>query len=166
MSALIGFTLETPLGALRGLVSDAGLAYLSLPRPHGEPAEPPPQELYDLPVVERTRHPHLTAVRDYFRGRTLDIDIPVDLSTRTPFQRAVLLALRDVRAGETVSYGELAARAGRPRAARAVGGAVGSNPLPIVIPCHRVLASGGRIGGFGGGLDAKRWLLRHEGLDV
>ena len=83
----------------------------------------------------------------------------------TPFQVAVWTALREVPAGEVVTYGELARRAGYPRAARAVGSAMRANPLPLLIPCHRVVASDG-IGGYGGGLELKRALLAAEGVQI
>ncbi len=88
----------------------------------------------------------------------------VDLADMPPFISAVLAALRDVSCGDVVSYGQLAALAGNPRAARAVGQAMHRNPLPLVIPCHRVIAHGGRIGGFTPGTEAKRVLLEHEGV--
>jgi len=90
----------------------------------------------------------------------------VDLSERTEFERKILDALVDVPFGSLVSYGELAERAGCPRAARAAGGAVGSNPAPIFIPCHRVIRSSGALGGFGAGTEWKTALLRHEGWAV
>jgi len=101
----------------------------------------------------------------YFAGSTRDFAVPVDLSGLPPFTRQVLEVLRTVPYGETVTYAELAARVGSPRAARAVGRAVAVNPLPIVIPCHRVVAAGGRPGGYsgGGGLATKLWLLAREG---
>lgn len=101
------------------------------------------------------------ALTDYFSKKCTEWNIPL-AEGGTPFRRAVWDALRRVPFGETVSYGELAARIGRPGAARAVGGAVGANPLLIFIPCHRVLAAGGGLGGFSAGLDAKRALLRLE----
>jgi methylated-DNA-[protein]-cysteine S-methyltransferase len=103
------------------------------------------------------------ALRDYFRGRLDALNgIAVDLHG-TPFQRRVWAALRRIPAGRTLSYSQLAARIGRPAAVRAVGTANGCNPVSIVVPCHRVIASGGGLGGYGGGLDRKRWLLAHEG---
>ena len=102
---------------------------------------------------------------EYFRGEREDFDFPMRL-TGKGFRRQVLESLQAVPFGKTISYKELGASIGKPNAARAVGGAVGSNPLAIVVPCHRVLASDGGIGGFGGGLEAKRTLLRIEGTDV
>ncbi len=105
---------------------------------------------------------------DYFPGRRHRFDFPVDLSEVTaPFRRQVLETLRrEVGFGETVAYGELAAMAGRPGAARAVGSTMATNPVPIAIPCHRVLAAGGAIGGYGAGLGTKRALLALEGVEV
>ncbi len=100
----------------------------------------------------------------YFAGDLGALDpLPVDLGGRTDFSRSVLLALRDIGPSRLTSYGELAAAIGRPSAARAVGRAVGANPVPLVIACHRVLAAGGALGGYAGGLDIKRRLLAHEG---
>jgi methylated-DNA-[protein]-cysteine S-methyltransferase len=87
----------------------------------------------------------------------------VDLDGLPPFQRKVLLAERRVPYGRTITYGALAAKVGRPRAARAVGQALAHNPVPLVVPCHRVIAAGGGLGGFGGGLALKRRLLALEG---
>ena len=84
----------------------------------------------------------------------------------TPFQREVWAALRTIPVGQTISYGTLAQKIKRPKAVRAVGLANGANPISIVIPCHRVIGSNGSLTGYGGGLERKRWLLRHEGFDL
>ena len=97
----------------------------------------------------------------YFARELRDFDLPL-LPEGTPFQRRVWQALCDIRFGETTSYGELARHIGNPAASRAVGLANGSNPIPIVIPCHRVIGSSGQLTGYGGGLDKKRWLLDFE----
>ena len=101
-------------------------------------------------------------INEYFAGvrRAFDLDLAMP---GTDFQRAVWSALRSIPYGATVSYVELARRLGMPRAVRAVGSANGANPLPIVVPCHRVIGSDGSLTGFGGGLDAKRRLLELEG---
>ena len=115
------------------------------------------------PVVRSRRH--LFAIRRaldaYGEGRRLDV--AVDLAGTSPFQRRVLAAARRIPAGRVVSYGDLARRIGRPRACRAVGQALGRNPVPIVIPCHRVVAGAGRLGGYVGGAARKRKLLALEG---
>ena len=82
----------------------------------------------------------------------------------TAFQTSVWSALQEVPYGQAVSYGDLAEQIGKPKAARAIGGAVGKNPIPIIIPCHRVLAAGGKLGGFTGGTDIKKWFLAIEGI--
>ena len=104
----------------------------------------------------------IAAVREFLAGSRRDLsDVPLDLRG-TDFQRAVWSALRRVPYGATISYGELAARAGRPGAARACGAANGSNPAPLFVPCHRTIGSSGALVGFGGGLPLKRRLLELE----
>lgn len=103
-----------------------------------------------------------SAIGAYFDGDLTAIDtLPVEASG-TPFQRLVWGALRGIPVGETISYGELAARIGRPRAVRAVGLANGANPVGIVVPCHRVIGANGTLTGYGGGMTRKRFLLDHE----
>lgn len=103
-----------------------------------------------------------SALRRYFAGELDALDaLPVD-PAGTPFQRRVWLTLRRIRAGTTWSYAELARAVERPRAVRAVGAANGANPLALVLPCHRVIGADGRLTGYGGGLERKAWLLRHE----
>ena len=97
----------------------------------------------------------------YFSGRLLDFELPLRMDG-TPFQHLVWDGLRAIPYGETISYAELARRIGRPGASRAVGSANGRNPISIVVPCHRVIAADGTLGGYGGGLDRKEWLLQHE----
>ena len=101
---------------------------------------------------------------EYMLSAREKFDVPLDLSSGTEFQRTVWRRLRKVKYGQATTYADLAEAAGRPQATRAVGNAVGANPLPIIIPCHRVLAAGGRLGGFSGGLSRKRKLLRIEGI--
>jgi methylated-DNA-[protein]-cysteine S-methyltransferase len=100
---------------------------------------------------------------EYFAGQRRDFEVPLDLSPLRPFQRRVLERLIEVPFGDVVTYGELARLAGYPGAARAVGGAMRENPLPILVPCHRVLPSSGGLGGFGGRPELKRQLLELEG---
>tara|TARA_B100001123_G_scaffold91517_2_gene105327 strand:- start:379 stop:1167 length:789 start_codon:yes stop_codon:yes gene_type:complete len=102
----------------------------------------------------------------YFAGRLTRFQLPIDLRQVTPFTEKVLRAVDGIAFGRVSSYGTLARSLGSPGASRAVGGALGRNPVPIVIPCHRVLASGGLLGGFTGGLDTKGALLRLEGHDI
>jgi len=100
---------------------------------------------------------------EYFEGARRRFDLPVDLALQADFNRRVLRELARVPYGEVVTYGELASRAARPRAARAVGTVMNRNPLPIVLPCHRVIGSTGKLVGYAGGLERKETLLRLEG---
>lgn len=113
----------------------------------------------------RTVAPVLAQLREYFAGQRIHFDLPVDLSSLTPFQRGVLAVTRKIPAGQIWSYQRVAETMGRPKSSRPVGQALARNPIPIVIPCHRVIASDGSLRGYSGGsgLKAKRWLLRHEG---
>lgn len=101
---------------------------------------------------------------EYFAGRRRAFDVPLDWSLVGDFGRRVLAATAEIPFGGTATYGEVAARAGAPGGARATGGALGGNPFPIVVPCHRVLAAGGRLGGYTGGTDRKERLLAVEGV--
>jgi methylated-DNA-[protein]-cysteine S-methyltransferase len=156
--------LATPIGRVLVAVGDAGLVRIGFRR---SPADFT-AELARWLGVEVVRSPARTAhvvrqLRAYFAGERRGFDLPLDLARLTPFQRRVLRATATVPAGRVVSYGDIARRIGRPGGSRAVGQALGHNPVPIVIPCHRVVAAGGRIGGYTGGLGIKRALLRIEG---
>jgi methylated-DNA-[protein]-cysteine S-methyltransferase len=142
--------LDTPVGPLTLFAMGGALTRIDF----GATAEPSgPSETLERAIRE---------LRDYFAGDRRTFDVPLAPSG-TPFDLEVWEALRGIRHGETISYAELARRVGRPAAARAVGHANGRNPLPIVIPCHRVIASDGSLGGYAGGLPMKRALLDLEG---
>ena len=158
--------LQTPIG-MALLVTDAGGALRAL---DWEDFEPRMRELlrlqYGAPVLQKARAPDQlrAALKRYFAG---DLDSLKTIKWRvagTPFQRQVWTALRRIPVGTTTSYGVLAAQLGMPRAMRAVGFANGSNPISIVVPCHRVIGANGSLTGYGGGLERKRWLLQHEGV--
>jgi methylated-DNA-[protein]-cysteine S-methyltransferase len=155
----------SPYGELTVVVGDAGVQEISLP------GDDQP-EVAITPEVLLTRADRGVArqLDDWFAGRRHDFDLEVDLVGIDGFRREVLDTLvREVPWGEVVSYGELAALAGRPRAARAAGSAMRNNPIPFVIPCHRVVAAGHKIGGYGGGRNAialKRELLAREGVST
>ena len=102
-------------------------------------------------------------VESYFEGMLGAVDKLLVKTAGTPFQREVWAALRSIPVGETTSYGRLAVRLGRPKAMRAVGMANGANPISVIVPCHRVIGANASLTGYGGGLERKRWLLRHEG---
>lgn len=157
-------SLPTPIGRVLVAATETGLVRVSFRRSEASFRA----ELRRRLRGEVLRSPARTAeivhqLRAYFRGQRRTFDVSVDLRGLTPFQRRVLMAAAEVPAGRVVSYGEIAKRIGLPGASRAVGQALGRNPIPIVIPCHRVVASGGSLGGYTGGLDVKRKLLRIEG---
>jgi methylated-DNA-[protein]-cysteine S-methyltransferase len=105
-------------------------------------------------------------LEQYFAGRRRTFDFKLDWSLIGPFAGRVLRATAEIPYGRTLSYAEVATDAGSPLGSRAAGNALGSNPIPIVIPCHRVVRSGGALGGYGGGLEKKRWLLGLEGVSL
>ena len=158
-------TVDTPIGPLGVAATDAGLVKVAL-----HPDEKNFTEELAFAVSPRViEHPKkLDAVRkqldEYFSGKRTTFSLQIDWQLSHGFRQMVLQTLfRDVQFGEVTSYGELALRVGHPRASRAVGSAMATNPVPIVVPCHRVLRSGGNIGNYGGGVDMKRRLLTHEG---
>jgi methylated-DNA-[protein]-cysteine S-methyltransferase len=110
--------------------------------------------------------PYRQQLGEYFDGDLESFTMPLDLSRLTDFQRRVLSTIARIPAGAVWTYRQVAVAVGKPKAARAVGQALGSNPLPIVLPCHRVIASDGTLGGYAGGLAIKRKLLKHEGAQL
>ena len=148
--------LETPIGELLLAGDDDGLSMIGFPKGSMR-REPEADWIFNEARLAEARR----QINEYFAGERRDFDLQLQL-TGTEFQVSVLEALQEIPYGETVSYGEIAKRIGRPKAVRAVGAANGRNPLPIVVPCHRVIGSTGDLTGFGGGLDTKEALLRHE----
>ena len=153
---------DTPFGRMAVAATSRGLTRVLLPneaaalQASGVAAEPDRAAVALAARAERE-------ILEYLAGRRRKFTVPVDLSAAPPFHAKVLRALARVSYGRTVTYGELAARVGRPRGARAVGQAMARNPVPLVVPCHRVVASGGGLGGYGGGRALKRRLLDLEG---
>ena len=159
--------IKTALGWLGLVLSPAGLRAVTLPCRDRDAAL---REVLALGAREEARADELgdlpERLRRYARGEPVAFPIALDFSTATPFQRAVWQAAREIPHGQTRSYGWLAAKVGKPRAGRAVGQALAANPWPIIVPCHRVISSSGRLGGYGGGLDMKERLLRLEGATL
>jgi methylated-DNA-[protein]-cysteine S-methyltransferase len=122
----------------------------------------PDAEFTEVAPASRVMAPVRAWLRDYFAGRELEGRALPHRFHGTLFQKAVWNALFDVKGGATKTYGEIARQVGHPEGARAVGAAVGQNPIPIVAPCHRIVGANGSLTGFGGGLPKKRWLLAHE----
>jgi methylated-DNA-[protein]-cysteine S-methyltransferase len=148
--------LSSPVGELLLTATDDTLTGLFLPREARVPDPSWQEGGAFLDEVERQ-------LRAYFAGRRQAFDMPV-APGGTPWQRRVWAELARIPYGETISYAELARRAENPTAIRAAGAANGQNPISIVIPCHRVIGTDGRLTGYSGGLEAKRWLLDHEGV--
>ena len=146
----------SPIGDLLLAGSSGALELISFPT--GPKARIPDP---DWERSERTFAEAVAQLNAYFARELREFDLDTHL-TVTPFREVVLNELRRIPYGETRTYGDIAARIGRPKAVRAVGAANGSNPLPIVIPCHRVIGAGGQLTGFGGGLETKRYLLGLE----
>ena len=151
--------IDSPIGRIEIVGDGAAVISLSIERdgmlPHDEVAEAPDA------VLDRA----VAQLEEYFAGHRRVFDVPVNLAG-TAFQLSVWEQLVDLEWGEVVSYGELGRSTGRETAGRAVGGAVGANPVPIIVPCHRVLGSDGTITGYSGGegIPTKSWLLAHEGI--
>jgi methylated-DNA-[protein]-cysteine S-methyltransferase len=152
---------STPIGTFRIVFQDSSVRVVDLLEAGLPQTGVPPGAVRRKPPFPVGSPPR--QLQEYFRGTRTTFEVDVDPGTASEFDRRVYRELRGVPAGRTVTYGELARRAGFAGAARAVGGAMHRNPIPIVIPCHRVVGRGGSITGFGLGLWRKRWLLDHEG---
>jgi methylated-DNA-[protein]-cysteine S-methyltransferase len=155
---------DTPIGSLLVGVSERGLCRVRFdPEPEAELERLArsfgPRVLRSPKAVDRVRR----ELDEYFAGRRHSFDLALDLRAAPEFHQRVLAELSRVEYGHTTTYGALAARVGSPRAARAVGTVMNRNPMPIVLPCHRVVGASGSLTGYGGGLERKEWLLRLEG---
>ena len=156
--------IESPIGSLFVATTDRGVCEIGFdPEPEAEV-----ERLARLHGARVLRSPRpVDKIRreldEYFEGRRRDFDLAVDLTVLPAFQQLVLAELQRVPYGDTDTYGGLARRIGKPRAARAVGGALNRNPVPIVVPCHRVVGSSGNLVGYAGGLERKEKLLALEG---
>jgi len=162
----IGQLRRSPLGGLWVALSENGLVAVEWDR--DKPA-------LDAYIAQRLKRPSilhrwraatvLREIQQYLRGRRKEFSFPIDWALMRPFQREVLQIVHAIPYGGTRTYGEIAREMGRPRAARAVGRANATNPMPLVIPCHRVIGMDGKLHGYGGGegLKTKEWLLRLEG---
>ncbi len=147
---------DSPLGPLVLASNGRALRGLMLPGSGGKHAAGFQSDGADEILDEATRQ-----LQAYFAGQRRDFDLPLE-PAGTPFQRRVWRALCSIGFGQTISYGQLARRIGKPTGSRAVGAANGRNPIGLIIPCHRVIGADGSLTGYGGGLQAKAWLLGHE----
>lgn len=160
---------DSPCGPLLAAETKRGLVKLAYPEENAETVLERLARRVSPRIVEADARSdrRLDAVQreldEYFDGRRKTFDLPLDWTLVGPFGRRVLGVTSAIPYGGVLSYAEVAAEAGSPRGSRAAGNALGANPIPIVVPCHRVLRSGGALGGYGGGLDRKRFLLELEG---
>jgi methylated-DNA-[protein]-cysteine S-methyltransferase len=151
--------MPSPIGRIEIVGNGEAIVSLSIEREGALPDDALPER--PDPILDRA----VTQLEQYFAGHRRDFDLPISLAG-TAFQLAVWEQLVALDWGEVISYGDLGQATGRATAGRAVGGAVGANPIPIIVPCHRVLGSDGRITGYSGGegIPTKSWLLAHEGI--
>jgi len=151
--------IPSPIGRIEIVSDGAAVTRLSIERDGRLPHDG--QEPSSDAVLEQAAR----ELEEYFRGERMDFEVPVSLAG-TPFQRAVWERIIEIPAGTAVTYGRIGVDTGVGSVGRAIGGAVGANPIPIIVPCHRVLASDGRITGYSGGegIATKAWLLDHEGV--
>jgi methylated-DNA-[protein]-cysteine S-methyltransferase len=156
---------DSPFGPLLAAATPRGLVRLAFPEESVEGVLERLANRISPRIVEAVGplEPVRRELDDYFSGRRRSFELTLDWSLIGPFGRRVLRATAGIPYGGVLTYAEVAAEAGSPRGSRAAGNALGANPIPIVIPCHRVLRSGGSIGGYGGGPERKRWLLELEG---
>jgi methylated-DNA-[protein]-cysteine S-methyltransferase len=157
-------TMDSPIGTLLLMATQKGLVRIAFESENrddvlGEVAEHLSPRILEAP---RRLDPVRRELERYFEGKLRDFEVPLDWSLTGDFARRVLRRTARIPYGSVASYGDVAMGVGTPRGARAVGNALGSNPIPVVVPCHRVVRTGGAIGGYGGGLPRKRWLLALE----
>jgi methylated-DNA-[protein]-cysteine S-methyltransferase len=156
---------DSPFGTLHAATTKRGLVRVAFPEESVESVLERLAQRLSPRIVEApaSLDPVKRELDEYFAGRRRAFDIPLDWSLIGPFGARVLHVTSEIPYGGVLSYTEVATEAGSPRGSRAAGNALGANPIPIVIPCHRVLRAGGALGGYGGGLERKQWLLELEG---
>jgi methylated-DNA-[protein]-cysteine S-methyltransferase len=158
-------TADSPFGTLLLAATRRGLVRVAFPEEEADSVLERLARKVSPRIVEASAplDPVRGELEEYFAGRRREFRVPLDWMLIRAFGRRVLQVTSEIPYGGVLSYGEVAAEAGSPRGSRAAGNALGSNPIPIVIPCHRVLRAGGALGGYGGGVERKRWLLELEG---
>jgi methylated-DNA-[protein]-cysteine S-methyltransferase len=157
--------LDSPFGKLTVAATEHGLVRLAFPEEDLDTVLERLAARISPRILEAPAplDPIRRELEEYFAGRRRRFELPLDWTLVGPFGQRVLRAAAEIPYGGVLSYTQVAAAAGSPRGSRAAGNALGSNPIPIVVPCHRVLRSGGALGGYAGGLERKRWLLELEG---
>ena len=152
----------SPIGEILIASTEKGICSLALSQDEDEFVQSLSKKFAAEPIRDDTKFRRVREMLDsYFEGKPVEFEAPFDLRG-TDFQRSVWTEIHKIGYGKTRSYGSIAKAVGRPKASRAVGNAVGSNPVPLIIPCHRVIHSDGTLGGFGGGLPLKKRLLKLE----
>jgi O-6-methylguanine DNA methyltransferase len=164
-SPLVELFVETAFGTFRARYSWNGLAGLDFPKAGRGVPRAANNEIVS-PKIRGWHRISETALKSILAGRKAKKLPPLDWTGKTEFQKSVWREMLRISPGKTKSYGEIAVLVGRPKAVRAVGGACGANPVPVLVPCHRILAANGKIGGYSGGLDWKRRLLLLEGVKL
>ena len=164
--SIVQTTFQSPRGKIISAATDKGLAGLWFDGQKHLPAELTGPAVWpsdpDHPVLQKV----IRQLTGYFSGQRSSFDVPLDLAYGTAFQQSVWQALLKIPRGGTASYGEVSQRIGKPAAVRAVGAAVGRNPVSIIVPCHRVMGAGGALTGYAGGLERKSALLKLEGVTL
>jgi AraC family transcriptional regulator, regulatory protein of adaptative response / methylated-DNA-[protein]-cysteine methyltransferase len=159
---LVELPLATRAGIFLAHYSEKGLTKLNFPKVGQASSRARKKEIVTAKIKNWHRTTE-TALKKVLAGKKSKLP-PLDWTGKTEFQKSVWRQMLKISAGKTKSYGEIAAAIGNPKAVRAVGGACGANPVPVLVPCHRVLAANKKLGGFSGGLDWKRSLLKREGI--
>lgn len=163
-TTLVQTRFQSPLGTLIAAATSKGLAGVWFDDQRHLPPELAGAEVWrtadNHPLLKRT----VNQLKDYFAGTRIVFDLPLDLSHGTPFQQKVWQMLLAIRSGDTASYGDISARINNPLAVRAVGAAIGRNPVSIIVPCHRVIGADGSLTGYAGGIHRKTALLTLEGV--
>ncbi len=161
-------TFKSPVGKILAIRTNKGISFLTYPQSRWQKffSALSRDETIDLKRDDEKFSSLKKTMRSYFAGKKVSFKEPLDLTGGTPFQKKVWKAMLKIPSGQTRSYGWLAKQVGGKNKARAVGSACGANPLPIIIPCHRVIREDGSLGGYGGGLDLKKKLLRVEGAKI
>ncbi len=157
---------DTPVGTIGLAEGSSGLMRISYSRDEDEFLRRVLRQFGDRPFLRDPLDNVRRALDRYFSGKRLTFDLRFDLSSLPAFEQRVLEATAKIPPGRVAAYAQVAAQAGNPRASRAAGNALNHNPVAIVVPCHRVVRTDGSLGGYGGGLSRKEWLLQHEGATL
>lgn len=157
MESPLWIDLDSPIGRIRVFENNGKISsvHIAVSKPKANPPHP-------TALLKKTKQ----QIESYFAGKLSKFDLPIDLSNGTDFQQAVWREIAKIGFGKTLSYSEIAKTVGKPKASRAVGGAVGANPIPLIVGCHRVLGVSGKVTGYSGGkgIPTKLWLLKHEDI--